>query len=244
MSNKELFTELYKQSTCAASTLERTAELREALPELFQRLEIQSVLDCGCGDWNWMKTVFPISGIQYMGVDIVDECITKCQEQFTADSVNFQQLDCVRDPPEQADLWLARDFCSVLNFQDMLNFFQKFLESKSKYIAITSIDTPKQNVDSIPGNIRPLNFRTAPFHMPEPIQTLPDGFQWFTRKNCLVYTRTQILEWFVFTASKLVIAQQNMGNDILDRNAHLVSNVRLRDVRIDDHMVSKKPSHV
>ena len=251
MSIKDIFTEIYRQNSWGseetrsgpASTLERTAELRENLPKLFQDLQIQSMLDCGSGDWNWMKTV-SLTGIQYMGVDIVDSIVTNCQEQFTANTVNFQQLDCVRDPPEQADLWLARDFCSALNFQQNLNFFQKFLESKSKYIALTSIETPKQNVDSVTGNIRPLNFRTAPFQMPEPIAILPDGFQWFSRKNCIVYSRAQVLEWYATTASKIAVHQPSMVSDKPDRNAHLVSNVRLRDVRLDGHMVLGKPSPV
>jgi SAM-dependent methyltransferase len=249
MSIKDIFTEIYRQNTWGseetrsgpASSLERTAEIREHLPQLFQQLQIQSLLDCGCGDWNWMKTV-NLSGIQYMGVDIVEQLVTTLQKQFTDDSVFFQQLDCTVDPPETADLWLARDFCSVLNFQQILHFFQKFLESKSKYIALTSIDTPKQNVDSIPGNSRPLNMRSSPFHLPEPIVTLSDGLQWFSRKKCLVYSRPQVLEWYATTASKIAVQQPSKVNDKPDRNAHLVSNVRLRDVRLDGHMGLGKQS--
>jgi hypothetical protein len=249
MSIKDIFTEIYRQNTWGseetrsgpASSLERTAEIRESLSKLFQDLQIQSLLDCGCGDWNWMKTV-NLSGIQYMGVDIVDQLVTTLQNQFTADSVFFQQMDCTVDPPETADLWLARDFCSVLNFQQILHFFQRFLESKSKYIALTSIDTPKQNVDSIPGNIRPLNMRSSPFYMPEPIVMVRDGFQWFSRKNCIVYSRSQVLEWYATTASKIAVQQLSKVNDKPDRNAHLVSNVRLRDVRLDGHMGLGKQS--
>ncbi len=248
MSLKDIFTEIYRQNTWGneesrsgpASSIQRTAEIREGLPKLFQRLKVQSVLDCGCGDWNWMKTV-NLTGIQYMGADIVDPIITACQEKFTADTVNFQQLDILQDPPETADLWLARDFCSVLNFQQILHFFQKFLESKSKYVAITSIETPKPNTDSIPGNMRPLNMRSKPFSLPPPLDTVHDGQQWFCKKQLFVYEKQQILEWYAITASRIEAPQQSIVTDKPDRNAHLVSNVSLRDVKLHGHMGSSKP---
>lgn len=252
MITKDIFTEIYRQNTWGseesrsgpASSLQRTAEIRKSLPQLFQRLKIQSVLDCGCGDWNWMKAVnLAESGIQYMGADIVESLITACQEKFTAESVNFQQLDILQDPPETADLWLARDLCSVLNFQQILYFFQKFLESKSRYIAITSIETLKPNTDSITGNLRPLNMRSKPFSLPEPLDSTEDGRQWFCKKQLLIYSRQQILEWYALTASNLEVPQQYSVTDKLDRNAHLVSNVSLRDVKLHGHMGSSKPPH-
>ncbi len=248
MTTKDIFTEIFRQNTWGseesrsgpASSFQRTAEIREALPKLFQRLEIQSMLDCGCGDWNWMKTVH-LAGIQYMGADIVDSLISACQEKFTTDSVHFQQLDILQDPPEMADLWLARDFCSVLNFQQSLNFFQKFLESQSKYLAITSIETPKPNTDSVPGIQRPLNMRSKPFTLPEPLDSIEDGQQWFCKKQLLIYSRQQILEWYALTASSFEAPQQYIQHDKQGRNSHLVSNVSLRDVKLHGHMGSSKP---
>ena len=250
MTTKEIFTEIYRQNTWgseesrsgSASSLQRTVEIREGLPKLFQRLEIQSVLDCGCGDWNWMKTV-KLAGIQYMGIDIVVPLITACQEKFTGDAVKFQQLDILEDPPETADLWLTRDFCSVLNFQQSLKFFQKFLESHSKYLAITSIDTLKQNTDSITGNLRPLNMRSKPFTLPEPLDSIEDGKQWFCKKQLIIYSRQQILEWYALTASNFEVPQLYIQYDKPDRNAHLVSNVSLRDVKLHGHTESSKPPH-
>jgi hypothetical protein len=250
MTTKDIFTHIYRQNTWGsegsrsgpASSFQRTAEIREGLPVLLQRLEIQSVLDCGCGDWNWMKTVFPIAGIQYIGADIVDPLVTTCQEQFTADTVVFQQLDILQDPPETADLWLARDFCSVLKFQQILKFFQKFLESQSKYLAVTSIDTQKQNTDSVPGNMRALNMRADPFNLPSPVATVEDGQQWFCKKQLLVYGKQQILEWYALTASTFEGSQQSTTTDKRGRNAHLVSNVSLRDVKLHGHMGSSMPS--
>jgi hypothetical protein len=41
------------------STLHATADLRALLPELLKKLEVKVLLDLGCGDYSWMKHVYP-----------------------------------------------------------------------------------------------------------------------------------------------------------------------------------------
>lgn len=52
------------------SSLYQTRELRKALPEIFENLQIETILDIPCGDFHWMKKVVS-EQIQYTGADVV-----------------------------------------------------------------------------------------------------------------------------------------------------------------------------
>ncbi len=240
-----IFTELFLNNSWGsretrsgpAATLERTEQVRRALPDICKELEIQTLLDCGCGDWNWMKHV-DLSGVAYMGVDIVEPLITDCQERYTKDTVNFQKLDVIQDPPETADLWLMRDFLCQYSYKDCLTALQKFVESGSQYIAVTTVETMDPYQDCMEGSYRALNLLAAPFILPEPMMEYDDGTQWFRTKKLVVYNRQQIIEWI---ASKkqttAVAAPPPWGSGTQGRNAHLVNNVLLRDIKGYGHKV-------
>jgi hypothetical protein len=240
MTTEAVFTRAYlknswgsKESRSGPSaSLERTAALRTALPEFFSELKIQSVLDCGCGDWNWMRHV-DLTGIQYIGCDIVLPLIQSLQETFSAPTVNFQVLNLLQDPPDTADLWFARDLCSLFSSEDMWLFFQKFLESESKYLAITSVETKDIYQDTFTGAWTPRNLLAAPFSMPPPLHELDDGEQWFLKKSLLVYERRQILDWIQTKAAKFELVTPQEPEPPKDRNAHLVNNIPLHKMKLN-----------
>lgn len=240
MTTEAVFTRAYlknswgsKESRSGPSaSLERTAALRTALPDLFRELEIQSVLDCGCGDWNWMRHV-DLTGIQYIGCDIVQPVIQSLQENFSAPTVNFQVLNLLQDPPDTADLWLARDLLPLFSTEDTWQFFQKFLESESKYLAITSLETEEPYQDTFTGAWTPRNFLAPPFSMPLPLQDLEDGEQWFLKKSLFVYERQQILDWIQTKAAKFELVTPQEPEPPKDRNAHLVNNIPLRKMKLN-----------
>ena len=53
----------YKSLSGPGSSLLSTRKIRQQMPLLIQDLEVRSVLDVGCGEFNWMKRV-------KLGVDI------------------------------------------------------------------------------------------------------------------------------------------------------------------------------
>jgi hypothetical protein len=240
MSTEAIFTRAYlknswgsKESRSGPSaSLERTAALRTALPELFKELEIQSVLDCGCGDWNWMRHV-DLTGIQYIGCDIVPQLVETLQQTFSAETVNFQVLNLLQDPPDTADLWLARDLCSLFSSEDTWQFFQKFLDSGSKYIAITSIETDDPYHDIFTGFWTPRNFLAAPFSMPVPLKELDDGEQWFLKKTLLVYEREQIIDWITTKAAKFELVKEQELPKPADRGVQIPNNIPLRKMKLN-----------
>ena len=198
---ESFFTSIYKTNAWGSketvsghsSTLVRTETIRSNLPTLFKTLNIKSILDCGCGDFHWFEKVPLESTIQYLGVDIVEPIIVQNQKTYTKETIHFQKMNILEEPPETADLWILRDVCGLYSYDDCRTILKKFIESKSKYLAITSIEKTDENVDGMLGTWRALDLRKAPFQFPEPNQVLPDGQQWFRKKYLYVYTRDQIL---------------------------------------------------
>jgi hypothetical protein len=219
------------------STLLRTEKLRSQLPGFFQELKIQSILDCGCGDWNWMRHV-DLSGVEYIGAEIVEPLLNNLQQTYTKETIKFQKLNCFKDPPEKTDLWIARDLLNLVPLSSIRLFFHRFLESKSSFLAVTSLETYEPYEDVLEGSMMPLNLREPPLRLPDPLTILEDGQQWFKPKKLLVYTRQQIMDWFMettFMISNVEVALPQEEIDILDRNAHLQSNVKLKNMSLHDH---------
>jgi hypothetical protein len=197
--NEKIMTDIYTNYTWGcketvsgpSSTLSKTTELRSNLRQALNQLQIDSILDCGCGDLNWIKHV-DLSGNHYLGVDIVEPLITKNQKLYTTDTMVFQKMDLLQDPPEYADLWIARDFCCLYPISDCKLFLKKFLESDSTYLALSSIDTDQSSTDGPVGVWRQLNISLFPFCLHSPVISIDDGIQWFRKKTLEIYTREQI----------------------------------------------------
>jgi hypothetical protein len=236
-----LFTELSVKNAWGAkttvsgptSTLEKTTELRSSLLSVLKQLEIKSILDCGCGDFHWMKEVNLLT-IHYLGVDIVESLIKYNQLNYTTESVHFQKMNLLVDPPETTDVWFARDFCCLYSYKEIKLFFKKFIESNTPYLAITSIDSSQENTDGVTGSWRPLNILAPPFNLHNPSAICSDGYQWFRKKTIHFYSREQIQSSFFLSMNFEDIDQSSA--EIVpvsqETNAHLVNNIRLKDVKL------------
>jgi hypothetical protein len=70
------------------------AASRDQFANLLIELGTRSLLEAGCGDFNWTKEVqLPIA--RYFGVDVVSELIAKNHTNYKADS-SFSWGDCAR----------------------------------------------------------------------------------------------------------------------------------------------------
>ena len=88
------------------STISYTEDLREALPLLLQKLQVRSLLDAPCGDYNWMSQT-KMKGIEYTGGDVVPELIEKNSIKYPG--VHFIVADITRDSLPKTDAVLCRD---------------------------------------------------------------------------------------------------------------------------------------
>lgn len=231
------------------STQERTMELCHTLPELFQSLGIESILDVGCGDFSWMKTV-NLEGVEYLGVDIVTDLVENLQKTYTTSTIKFQKMNVLQEPPESVDVWFCRDFLNLLDLQQTGQFFSKFLESKSLYLALTTVEfndadnlgSPQNSLDGYTGIQRMVDIFQPPFRLGDPKKILFDGEQWFRKRFLVVFSRDTIEQWWQrnqtqFMPTTTEVDSQSTADGTQDRNAALKSNILLKNYPIHGHTV-------
>jgi len=155
------------------SELDCTASIRSALPLLFEKFGITSMLDAPCGDFNWMQHV-PRSGIQYTGMDVVPELIDRNQQRYGTATTRFVSGDITRDTLPTVDLIMSRDCLVHLSLQDGCRALNQFKQSGSCYLLVTTYPETQKNKDTPTGSWKPLNLCRPPFNLPSPLMLLPD----------------------------------------------------------------------
>lgn len=150
------------------STIQQTEVLRQQLPLLIKKLNIQTLLDAACGDFNWMKEV-NLALKKYIGVDIVPEIITSNKKKYGSDSREFKCLDIVVDNLPTVDLILCKDCFIHLPYCDIKAAIENFKKSGAKYLLTNTYLETKKNNDIAAGSWRALNLQLPPFYLPEPL---------------------------------------------------------------------------
>lgn len=173
---KRVFSHIYKTKhwwdgqsySGPGSSLRSTSTLRELLPSILKALNVKTLLDAGCGDFNWMKELeLPVD--YYVGVDIVSDLIQKNRELFSSERYLFFCVDIVRDLLPQVDVILCRDCLAHLSYEDITKTIQNFKKTGSRYLLATDYSRTKENVDIRTGSFYAINLRIAPYNFPEPL---------------------------------------------------------------------------
>jgi SAM-dependent methyltransferase len=151
----------------AGSSLDATASLRASLPPLFRRLDAQRLLDVPCGDFNWMSQI-DLSGIDYIGADIVESIIDANRERYASPGRRFIKVDLTSGPLPNADVILCRDCLVHFSFDNIVAAFRTMKVSGAKYLLTTTFLDRQVNTDIVDGDWRPLNLMRAPFLLPPP----------------------------------------------------------------------------
>ena len=154
----------------AGSTLPETEVIRTELPSLLRVLEVRSMLDIPCGDFNWMRELE--FSVTYIGADIVAPLIEKNQRFFTKPHRKFLVADVIRDNLPEVDLVLCRDCLVHLSNEDAIKAVRNIKRSGAKYLLVTTYPMRKENMDILTGEWRALNLELPPFHFPPPLRVI------------------------------------------------------------------------
>ena len=157
----------------AGSSITETTAIRRELPLLFRDLNIKSILDVPCGDFHWMSQV-DLSGIRYMGGDIVAEIIKKNQQLHARGNLSFFQTDIINDRLPKCDLILCRDCLVHLPLADARKALMNFTRSRSTFLLTTTFPGRSGNQEIAPGKWRPINLKAEPFSLPKPWKTIKE----------------------------------------------------------------------
>lgn len=157
------------------STLEATKSLRSSLPDALRKLGTGTLLDIGCGDFHWMKTV--ALPAKYIGLDIVESVIQENRVRYASEGCCFDVADAVTDPLPEADTVLIREVLFHLSLEDALSALSNILSLPRRYFIITHDRDTLFNSDILTGDFRLLNFERAPFRFPSPRFEVADNDQ-------------------------------------------------------------------
>lgn len=158
------------------SELAATENVTAYLPELFQRLQVSKFLDAPCGDWNWMRRV-DLSGVEYVGADVVSEVIARNNEQFARQGVRFIHADLTKDYLPTVDMILCRDCWVHLSFQDIAAILKNFRRTEATWLLVSNTPSQDRNQNKPTGiGWRHLNLHLPPFNFPPNIESRKDHY--------------------------------------------------------------------
>ncbi|MEO1167780.1 MAG: class I SAM-dependent methyltransferase [Pseudomonadota bacterium] len=180
---KRVFTEIYENGgwnspndesvSGTGSTLHWSRPLREQLPGLLRELNVRTLLDAPCGDFNWMKTV-DLDGVDYIGIDIVPDLIALNRALYAGPVRRFEVANIVSDPLPAADLVMTRDFLLHVPNDAIWGFLENFIASDIRYLLATTYPQDSNEEIRRVGSWRFVNLTVAPFNLPEPRRKLLD----------------------------------------------------------------------
>ena len=158
----------------AGSSLDSTAQLRAALPPALRRVNARRLLDVPCGDFNWMSYV-DLSGIDYVGGDIVEPIIDANRERYESPARRFLKVDVISGPLPEADVILCRDCLVHFSFANIVAAFSTMKASGAEYLFTTTFPGRAGNKDIVDGDWRPLDLEASPFLLPAPVDVIVEG---------------------------------------------------------------------
>src|SRR5688572_28819452 len=147
----------------SGSTLEITRDYRAYLERFIKEQRVQSVVDAGCGDWNFSRTI-NWGGASYLGVDIASDVIDTVRRKHETDRIRFQVGDITEELPA-ADLLISKDVLQHLSNGLVHKFIRNNLKKgKYKWVILTN-DRGSGNQDIMPGGYRAIDLAAAPFNV-------------------------------------------------------------------------------
>lgn len=189
---KKVFSDIYRRRAWGeaeesvsgpGSSVARTAAFRDAIPVLLKETKVRTVLDAGCGDFNWLRLV-KLDLERYIGVDVVPQLISKNQREYGNATRTFLNVDISRERLPKVDLIFSRDCLVHFSNKDVFIAIKNFKQSGSTYLLTTTHALFDGNpvdgnvVDVNPeidtGAWRPLNLQKSPFNFPAPLELIEE----------------------------------------------------------------------
>jgi hypothetical protein len=155
------------------SNLYATEKIRSAIPGLFLKYGVRSVIDIPCGDFFWFKEM-KLDLDTYIGGDIVAPLIDSVAERYASPTHSFCVMDITKDALPDHDLILVRDCFIHLSFAMIFAAVRNILQSKIRYLLTTHYADASQNFDIDVGSARAINLCAPPFNFPQPSELIDD----------------------------------------------------------------------
>jgi SAM-dependent methyltransferase len=168
----EIFDFIYRNDTWqggsgTGSREESTRDYREFLQQFMQAARITSVVDLGCGDWQFSRLI-DWNGIDYTGVD-ASAVVLENTGKFARPGIHFLHADGMTDALPAADLLIVKDVLQHWSNADITAFLPQLQNYKG---ALITNGFPPDGESFVNCEIhtgakyRPVDLRRPPFNLP------------------------------------------------------------------------------
>ncbi len=151
----------------SGSTLQSTAFYRTYLQTFLKENKIRSVVDAGCGDWEFSKAI-DWTGIDYKGFDVVSSVIANDTKKYASKNVQFAVANIVTDDLPAADLLIVKHVLQHLPNADVATFLEQL--PKYRHVLLTNSVSARtlsgDNRDIAIGAFRYFDPTQPPFALP------------------------------------------------------------------------------
>lgn len=148
----------------SGSALDTTVEYRTLLELILKIYDIKSVVDLGCGDWEFSRAI-DWNSVNYKGFDVVAHVIEQNILKYAKKNVSFAVLDATQQELPSADLLICKDVLQHLPNEDVFKIIKQF--NNFKYCIITNDvyahTLSSDNTNIVRGDYRPIDIRAIPF---------------------------------------------------------------------------------
>lgn len=154
----------YESLSGPGSHISNTIEVVNLLNRFIPENNISSILDIGCGDWNWFKKVDTKSS-KYEGWDACEIMISDNNKYYGCSNVSFFVKDIIKENYPEVDLIICRDVLFHMTPDLSMLIINKSKKS-SRYFLCTSFNDVKDNIPHKSGwGFYKINTNIKPFSL-------------------------------------------------------------------------------
>ena len=118
-----------------------------------------------------------LSGVDYVGADIVANVIAKNNQEYARPGVRFIRADLTKDLLPAADMIMCRDCWVHLSFQDIAAILKNFRRTGATWLLVSNTPSQERNQNKRTGiDWRHLNLRLPPFNFPPETESRKDHY--------------------------------------------------------------------
>lgn len=162
-----------EESLCGSGSWKRQAgDAREFIQDKIIEHQYESILDLGCGDWNWMEEI-DFQGAQYLGIDCDEQMIQDNSRKYGSEQIRFQVGDIFSIDLPEVDLVICRDVLFHVRQELSSSLIEKLKTRNRLHFISTSFNQEKKNQEPRKycklegwGYYR-INLLTEPFNLKE-----------------------------------------------------------------------------
>jgi SAM-dependent methyltransferase len=127
------------------SHINNTNETINLINKTIKKYNIKTILDLGCGDWNWFRLI-DIEGVSYTGWDAHEGMIKLNTKKYGKANIHFKVKDIILDEYPKTDLIICRDVLFHLDISFAKKCINK-VKNSCKYFISTSFNDIEKNTN-------------------------------------------------------------------------------------------------